>query len=195
MAVDAARVEAFYNGARQWRAEMAAFRAILQASPLTEEFKWRAPCYTFEGANVATVWGLKGFCGLSFFKGVLLKDAAGLLVAPGDNSRSVRMFTATDPGQIAAAQAALAGYVLEAIAVERAGKKVVFAKDDLDGPPELEAALAADAALRAAFDALTPGRQRGYRLLFSGAKQAATRAARIAKARPRILDGKGMHDR
>lgn len=189
------KVETFYAEATRWRQELAALRAILRDSPLSETFKWRSPCYTFEGGNVATVWGLKAACALSFFKGVLLKDPEQILVAPGENSRSVRLAKFTCLPDIVALEDVLKAYVREAIELERAGRKVAFAKDDLPAPPELRDRMAGDPAFKAAFEALTPGRRRGYLLHFSQARQSATRAARIEKCLPRILDGKGLHDR
>lgn len=190
-----AKVEAFFSQAKTWRQELEALRAILLECPLSEDFKWRSPCYTFQGGNVATLWGFKEDCALSFFKGVLLKDPEGILVAPGENSRSVRMVRFTGVAEIADKQPVLKDYIREAIAVEKAGLKVEFRKDDLDRPQELVERLDADPALKAAFEALTPGRQRGYLLHFSQPKQSKTRVSRIAKAAPRILDGKGLHDR
>ena len=189
------KVEAFYAGAKAWRAELAALRRILSATPLEETFKWRSPCYTYAGANIATVWGLKEACVLSFFKGVLLKDPEGLLTAPGENSRSVRMAKFTRLADIRAAAPVLKAYVAEAIAAEKAGLKVEFRKDDLDYPEELVARLEADPAFDVAFHALTPGRRRGYVLHVSQAKQPSTRTARIEKHAARILAGKGLHDR
>ena len=190
-----ARIEAFYAGAGAWKPELQALRAILLDCALTETFKWRSPCYTAEQGNVATVWGFVESCALSFFKGVLLKDPAGILVSPGANSRSVRLVRFHGLDEILAKQDLLKRYILEAIALEQAGRKVVFEKDDLVWPEELSARLAGDPALQAAFEALTPGRRRGYLLHFSGAKQPETRQARIEKAAPRILEGKGRHDR
>lgn len=189
------KVEAFFAKARIWRAELAALRAILRDTPLTEEFKWRSPCYTFQGANIATVFGFKDACALSFFKGVLLKDPAGLLTAPGENSRSARVARFTELQDIAAAAPALKDLVAQAIAAEEAGLKVDLPADDFELPAELVERLDADPALKAAFAALTPGRRRGYVLHFAQPKQSATRASRIEKAAPAILAGKGMHDR
>ena len=189
------RIEAFFANAQNWKTELAALRAILLDCPVTEEFKWRSPCYTAAGGNVATVWGLKDACALSFFKGVLLTDPEGILVAPGENSRSVRMMRFTGVAQIAGLKAVIEAYVREAVEAERAGLKVDLPKDDFTLPDELVAKLDADAALKAAFEALTPGRRRGWALHFSQPKQSATRVSRIEKAMPRILDGKGMHDR
>ncbi len=189
------RVEAFFAKPGPWQDELGALREILLACPVTETFKWRSPVYTAGGSNVATVWGLKANCALSFFKGVLLKDPEGILVAPGANSRSVRMMKFTSVAEIRRMEPILKAFVREAVVVENAGLKVEFPKDDLVYPDELVDALDADADLRGAFEALTPGRQRGWVLHFSQPKQAATRVSRIAKASPRILDGKGMHDR
>ena len=189
------RVQAFFERADAWRAELGALRCILLDTPLDETFKWRSPCYTHEGANVATIWGFRDRCALSFFKGVLLADPDGLLAAPGANSRSVRMMTFTGTEGIAAAEGAIRRFVGAAIANEAAGRKVDLPKDDLDLPPELAGRLDADPALAAAWDALTPGRRRGWALHVAGAVQASTREARIDRAAPRILVGKGMHDR
>ena len=189
------RIEAYFAKKGKWHDELKALRAILRDTDLTETFKWRSPCYTFEDANVATIWRMKESCGLSFFKGVLLKDEKDILVAPGENSRSVRLKKFTSVSDIDKLKSTLKAYVREAIAIEKAGLKVAFTKDDLDYPEELTAALRNNAKLKAAFEALTPGRRRGYVLHFSQAKQAATRTSRIEKATPHILAGKGMHDR
>ncbi len=189
------RVGVFFDKLTNWREELEALRAILLDSGLSEEFKWRSPVYTFGGSNLAILWGFKDHAALGFFKGVLFKDPQGLLVAPGENSRSARMVTFTDVAQIAAQADALKALIGEGIAVESAGLKVDFAKDDLDYPPELIDRLDADADFRAAFEALTPGRRRSHVLHISQAKQSATRAARIDKAAPRILAGKGFNER
>ena len=193
-AVDA-KVEPFYAKAGTWQAELAALREILLACNLTETFKWRSPVYTFDGANVALVWGFKEACTLGFFKGVLLKDPAGILVAQGENSRSARVARFTSVAEIRKAGKTGKAYGAETIANEKAGLKVDLPKDDLEYPAELVEALDGDPGLREAFEALTPGRQRGWVLHFSQAKQSATRASRIEKASPRILAGKGMNDR
>ncbi|KCZ91631.1 YdeI/OmpD-associated family protein [Hyphomonas johnsonii] len=189
------KVDAFFARPGPWQDELAALRAILHACPVEETFKWRSPVYTAHGGNVATVWRLKEACGLSFFKGVLLKDRQGILVAPGENSRAVRLAKFTSVADITRLEKTLKAYVKEAVAVEKAGLKVDFPQDDLTYPDELVDALDADAALREAFETLTPGRRRGWVLHVSQPKQSATRVSRIAKASPRILAGKGMHDR
>lgn len=163
--------------------------------PVTEAYKWRAPCYTHQDRNIAIIGGLKDFCVVSFLKGVLLSDSAGILVPPGENSRSARLVKFTDVSQIAALKGTLKDYVQEAIEAEKAGLKVEFPKDDLEYPQELTDKLSEDPDLKAAFHALTPGRQRGYILHFSQPVQSSTRSSRIEKSTPRILAGKGMHDR
>ena len=189
------RVGVFFDKLTNWRAELEALRAILLDSGLREEFKWRSPVYTFGGSNVAILWGFKDHAALGFFKGVLFNDPQGLLVAPGENSRSSRMVTFTDAAQVAERADALRALIREGIAVESAGQKVDFAKDDLDYPPELIDRLDADADFRTAFEALTPGRRRSHVLHISQAKQSATRVARIDRAAPRILAGKGFNER
>lgn len=189
------KVEAFFAKNGKWQNELAALRAILLECPVAEDFKWRSPVYTAHGGNVATVWGLKDNAALSFFKGVLLNDPQGILVAPGDNSRSVRMVKFTSVAEIAATKNALKDFIHEAVENEKAGRKVDFPKDDLKYPEELVERLDGDPDFSAAFEALTPGRRRGWVLHFSGAKQSDTRSSRIDKAAPRILAGKGMHDR
>jgi len=189
------KVDKLLAGITDWRDEVLALRALLLESPLKEEFKWRSPVYTHDGANVAIIWGFKDRASLGFFKGVLLKDPEGILEAPGDNSRSSRGVNFTDTARIEAFKPVLLAYIDEAIANEKAGLKVDFPKDDLDYPEELVARLDSDTDFRTAFETLTPGRRRGWVLHFSQAKQSATRASRIDKATPRILQGKGMQDR
>ena len=190
-----ADIEAFFAGDGPWQAELRMLRQILLDCGLAEEWKWRAPCYTVDGGNVAIVWGFKDAATLGFFKGVLLKDADGLLVAPGENSRSSRVFKFKDPDQITALDATIRAYIFEAMELERAGARVALAKDDIVYPEELVVWLEQDPDFQEAFEALTPGRRRGYALHFAQPKQSTTRHARIEKARPRILEGKGMHDR
>ena len=189
------RIEVFFARQKTWRDELLALRKILLGSGLAEEFKWRSPVYTAHGGNVAIIWGFKDYCGLGFFKGVLLKDPERILVAQGENSRSVRIVKFTGLADIAAKETILKDYVREAVEMERAGLKVDLPKDDLDYPAELVDRIDGDPGFRAAFEALTPGRQRGYVLHFSQPKQSATRVSRIDKAAPRILAGKGIHDR
>lgn len=191
---DSGRLDAFF-AQESWKHELLALRAILLDGGLAETFKWRGPCYTSEGGNIATLWSLKESAAIGFFKGVLLNDAEGLLLAPGENSRSMRMLRFTSVDQVEGMETSLRAYLREAVALEKAGVRVELPKDDIDYPEELVAALDLDPQLQIAFEALTPGRRRGYALHFAQPKQAATRLSRIEKSRDRILAGKGMHDR
>ncbi|MCE6949463.1 YdeI/OmpD-associated family protein [Cereibacter sphaeroides] len=188
-------VDALLAGLTAWQDELACLRSILLESALTEDFKWRSPVYTFSGGNVAIIWGFRDRATLGFFKGVLLADPCGMLEPPGEHSRSSRVIGFTDVGQIESARPALLALIAEAIEVERSGRKVEFPKDDLDYPRELADRLDGDPGFRAAFEALTPGRRRGWVLHVLQAKQSATRASRIDRAMPRILAGKGPQDR
>lgn len=187
--------DAFFVPGRPWEHEAAVLRGILLSSGLGEEVKWRAPCYTHGGSNIAMLARLKDYCAVGFFKGVLLDDPDGLLTAPGPNSQSVRQLRVTSVQEAGQHEAALRGFIRQAIANEEAGRTVAFRKEEPDYPEEMLAAFEADPELHEAFMALTPGRRRGYALHVGQAKQSATRAARIAKHRARILSGKGMHDR
>ena len=189
------KAHAFYADQERWHDELAALRAILNDSGLCEEFKWRSPVYTHDGHNVALVWGFKDHAALGFFKGVLLKDKAGILVAQGENSRSTRVVKVTSVAQVTRLAPTLAAYLTEAIGIEKAGLKVDLPKDDLDYPAELVDRLDADDRFRAAFEALTPGRRRSWVLHFSQAKQSETRISRIEKAAGKIFAGKGLNDR
>lgn len=190
------QVDALFATATTWIAERAVLRPILLSSPLTEDFKWKKAVYTYENKNVVVFFGLKDRCGLGFFKGALMPDPAGVLEQQGEHSQAVRLMPFTSADAITAQEATIRAYLNAAIEVERAGLSVDFKeKHALVYPAELTARLAADPQLAAAFKALTPGRQRGYVLNIEGAKQAATRTARIDKHRARILDGKGLNDR
>jgi uncharacterized protein YdeI (YjbR/CyaY-like superfamily) len=189
-------VDPCFATAKEWPEVMAALRPLVLEAGLTEELKWHSPCYTHQGGNVAMIGELKAFCALSFFKGVLLKDAAQLLHAPGENSRAARLFRFTSAEEVSRLRPTILAYLREAMTLEETGAKVDFEKDaELPWPEELSALFASDPAFRQAFEALTPGRQRGYLLFFSAPKQARTRTSRIEKHRSRILAGKGMHDR
>ncbi|MEO1681434.1 MAG: YdeI/OmpD-associated family protein [Pseudomonadota bacterium] len=189
------RIERWLAIDRPWRAELSALRAILLDEGLDEALKWRAPCYTAHGANVAILSGLSDAAALSFFKGILIGEGHGLLTAPGPNSRSARYAKFTSLEQVATSDAAIRSCIRQAVDNERRGLTVEMRADDIDLPDELAEALAAQPELAAAFEALTPGRQRGYALQIGGAKKAETRRARVEKWAPRILAGKGLHDR
>ena len=189
------QVDHFLRNAKQWRKELERLRAILRGFPLTEELKWAKPCYTFQGTNVVILIPFKESCVLMFCKGSLLQDPKGILVKPGENSQSSRFLRFTSVGEVVAMKATVKAYVEEAIAAEKAGLKIKFIKmTERVFPQEFQSKLDGNAALKAAFAALTPGRQRGYHLFFSAPKQASTREARVAKCLPRILQGKGLND-
>lgn len=178
-----------------WPNELKELRKIALDSGLTEELKWGVPCYTYEKKNIAIVSAFKEYCSLSFFKGALLRDAKRILTKPGENSQSARLVRVTSVGEVMRLGPILKDYIHEAIEVEKNGLKVDFkAKSELILPDELHKAFRELPALETAFMNLTPGRQRGYVLFFTAAKQSATRTTRIEKYTPRILEGLGMHD-
>ncbi len=188
------RVDAYLARADTWQDEIQKLRAILLGLGLDESLKWGKPCYQSDGRNIAIIQPFKAHCALMFFKGALLEDSHGMLQSQGPNSRSAMRLEFTSAKAIK--KNVVAQFVKQAVAVEREGRRVAAeTRPAPDLPEELTQAFAEDPELRQAFKALTPGRQRGYVLHFSGAKQAKTRAARIAKCRPRILAGMGMHDR
>jgi len=189
------KVDAFLENEKKWRAEMVKLRSICLSTGLTEDFKWGQPCYTEGGKNVAIIHGFKEYCAILFVKGALLKDPEGILVHQTENVQAGRQVRFTGLPDIAKREGSIAAYLREAIAVERSGAKVPKKNTaDFAVPEEFERALAENAVLKEAFEALTPGRQRAYLLYFAGAKQAKTREARIEKCEPRILDGLGLDD-
>ena len=189
-------VDAYFEEAERWHGELAKLRTILRGTPLTEELKWLQPCYTFEGKNVILIHALKNTCALAFLKGALLEDAYGLLTKPGENTQAGRWMKFSSVEQINERETIIRNYLFEAIEVERAGLDIVYKKiSDYAVPAALQSKLDAPPDFKAAFDALTPGRQKGYLLHFAAPKQSKTRTARIEKWTPQILGGKGMHDR
>ena len=188
------KVTAFIKGASHWRAEMEALRKIARDCGLSEALKWGKPCYGVEGANVAIIQPFKEQCGFMFFKGALLQDPKGLLESPGEHSQTSRRMMFTSAGQVEKMQAKLRAFIAEAVKAESAGLKVPAKKPAAPLPDELAAMYKKMPGLKAAFEALTPGRQRAYLIHFSAAKQSATRTARIAKYVPCIMAGKGMND-
>jgi uncharacterized protein YdeI (YjbR/CyaY-like superfamily) len=189
------KVDAFIATAKNWQPEFKKLRAILLDSDLTEDFKWSQPCYTFEGKNVVVVGGLKESCALAFFKGALLKDVHGVLTRPGQHSQSTRWFKFASVREIAEMKSVLNAYIREAIQVEKSGLKVKLKKtSDLKIPEEFQLMLDEFPEFKAAFEALTPGRQRAYIYHFSAPKQSKTREARVLKFMPHILKGKGLLD-
>ncbi|HYG74379.1 MAG TPA: YdeI/OmpD-associated family protein [Planctomycetota bacterium] len=189
------KVDAFIRKNKRWQAELQKLRTILLDSPLTEEIKWRTPCYTFQGKNVVILGAFKESCVISFLKGALLKDPHGILVKAGENTQSARVIRFTNVQQIAAIEPVLKAYILEAIEAEKAGLKVAFKKPaEFAIPEEFQKKLKESPEVKTAFAALTPGRQRAYLMHFSAAKQSQTREARIKKCIPKILKGKGLDD-
>jgi uncharacterized protein YdeI (YjbR/CyaY-like superfamily) len=190
------RLADYIKGMHAWRAEFEALRPVLLRAGLEEEFKWYKPCYTHGGANVVIFQPFKELCALLFFKGALLEDPDGLLKEQGENTRSALRVEFRSVADVRAAERTIAALVQDAIRVEQAGMSVPRRDPADDGPypEELGMLLAADAALRDAWERLTPGRRRGWLLHFNGAKQSKTRIARIERATPLILEGFGMHD-
>lgn len=187
-------VDAYLDDSDQWPEEIAALRPVLLGCGLTEEIKWGKPCYSTAGANIVIVQEFKDFLALMFFKGALLEDPDGVLEEQGPNSRSARRMTFTSVEDVERLSGAIASYVAEAIDVEAAGLTVEPAPE-FEMVEELRERFDRDPELEAAFEGLTPGRQREYNLHFASAKQSGTRTARIDRAAERILEGKGLRDR
>lgn len=190
------KVDFFFNKPGKWREAYQQLRTIVLDCGLTETLKWGVPCYTYQDTNVVLIHGFKDYCALLFHKGVLLKDAHGILIQQTENVQAARQIRFTDLEEIRALEATLKAYIFEAVEVEKAGLKVQLKKTEaFDVPAEFQEKLEEDPGLKNAFKALTPGRQRAYLLYFSQAKQSKTRAARVEKYIPHILDGKGLNDR
>ena len=180
---------------KRWNAEYAALRHLCLASGLNEELKWGQACYDLNGSNVVLIHGFKDYCALLFMKGALLRDPKGILIQQTRNVQSARQIRFASLGDISKRQAAVKAYIREAIAVEKSGAKVkTRSVAEFDVPEEFQKHLDANPKLAEAFHALTPGRQKGYLLHFAGAKQSATRTARVEKLAPRILKGLGRDD-
>ncbi|MFP7335467.1 YdeI family protein [Shouchella clausii] len=188
------KVDEFLTNAKKWKEEYKKLRDIILDCDLTEEFKWMHPCYTFENKNIVLIHGFKDYCALLFHKGALLKDAHGILIQQTENVQAARQIRFTNIQEIIEKELILKDYVYEAIAVEKAGLKVNQDNTNLNIPEELQNKFDEMPALKTAFEALTPGRQRAYILYFSGAKQPKTREARVEKYVQKILDGLGLKD-
>ena len=187
-------VDAYITRSERWPSEIVAVRPILLGAGLTEDVKWGKPCYSHDGKNIVILQEMNEFLALMFFKGALLEDSAGVLEEQGPNSRSARRIRFTSVEDVARLADTVKAYIDEAIDVEEAGLEVGPAPE-LVFVGELQNRLDHDPAFRAAFESLTPGRQREYNLYFSDAKQANTRKARIEKYAQKILGGKGFRDR
>ena len=189
------RVEFYFTKARKWHEELERLRTIVLACGLTEELKWGVPCYTFQKSNIVLIHVFKEYCALLFFKGALLKDANGILVQQTQNVQAARQIRFTNAREIGKLKPILKAYIKEAIEVEKAGLKVNYKRtNEFKTPEEFQHKLAEVPALKTAFEALTPGRQRAYLLYFSAPKQSRTRQARVAKCLPQILNGRGLND-
>jgi uncharacterized protein YdeI (YjbR/CyaY-like superfamily) len=189
------RVDVFLSKAKKWQKEFKKFRTIALDCGLTEEVKWGWPCYTSEKSNVVLMHGFKEYCALLFFKGALLKDRKGILIQQTQNVQAARQIRFANVQEIVEMEPILKAYIKEAIEVEKAGLKVTYKKtSDFKIPEEFQNKLDQRPALKTAFDALTPGRQRAYLFYFSQPKQSKTRELRVEKCMQRILNGKGLDD-
>jgi uncharacterized protein YdeI (YjbR/CyaY-like superfamily) len=188
-------VDSFFSKAQKWQDEMALLRAFVLSCGLVEELKWGVPCYTHQQKNIVMIHGFKEYCALLFHKGSLLQDADDLLIQQTENVQSGRQIRFTNNKEIIRLEPILKAYIFEAIEVEKAGVKITYKKpEEFKMPDEFKFKLDEMPALKTAFEALTPGRQRGYLLHFAVAKQSKTRLERIEKYIPTILKGKGITD-
>jgi len=189
------KVDAYLSKAKKWQEEMKKLRMIILGCQLTEELKWGVPCYTFQKSNIVLIHVFKEYCALLFFKGALLNDANGILIKQTKNTQAARQIRFTNVREIVEMETILKAYIYEAIEVEKAGLKVNFKKTtEFIIPEEFQNKLDEIPALKTAFDALTPGRQRAYHLYFSAPKQSKTRESRVEKCMQQILNGKGLND-
>ncbi|HLW67740.1 MAG TPA: YdeI family protein [Gemmataceae bacterium] len=189
------QVDWFFTKDKKWQKEFTKLRTIVLDCGLTEELKWGCPCYTFEDKNIVLIHGFKEYCALLFFKGALLKDTDGILVQQTENVQAARQIRFTDVREIEQMEPILKGYIHQAMKVEKAGLKVKLKKSsEFKVPEEFQSKLDKNPALKAAFEALTPGRQRAYLLYFAQPKQSKTRESRVEKCLRQILAGKGLND-
>lgn len=189
------KVDWFFDKPTKWQEEYKQLRMIILDCGLTEELKWGCPCYTSEKRNIILIHGFKDYCAVLFFKGALLKDPKGILIQQTENVQSPRQVRFTNVREIIKLEPTLKKYIYEAIEVENAGLKMPLKKTaEFNMPEEFQKKLNKDKVLKTAFEALTPGRQRGYLLYFSQPKQSKTREARIEKSAKDIMNGKGLND-
>ena len=189
------KVDFYFDKAERWQKEVEKLRTVVLDCPLAEELKWGCPCYTFQESNIVLIHVFKEYCALLFFKGSLLSDPNDILIQQTKNVQAARQIRFTDLREIVKLESVLKAYIYEAIEVERAGLKVKLKKaTEFPVPEEFQKRLDKKPALKKAFYALTPGRQRGYLLHFAAPKQSKTREARIDKCTPMIMQGKGLTD-
>jgi uncharacterized protein YdeI (YjbR/CyaY-like superfamily) len=189
------KVDFYFDKNTKWQKEIEKMRTIALDCGLTEELKWGCPCYTYENSNIVLIHVFKEYCAYLFFKGAILNDPEGILVQQTENVQAARQIRFTNVKDIVKVERTLKAYIYEAIEVERAGLKVKLKKTAaFKMPEEFQKKLDKMPSLKKAFEALTPGRQRGYLLYFSSAKQAKTREERVAKYMKQILQGKGLED-
>ena len=189
------KVDEFLRNSKKWQEEFEKLRMILLDAPLTEELKWGVPCYTFQKRNIVLMHGFKEYCAVLFIKGALLQDANGVLIQQTENVQAARQIRFTNVREIDDLEPILKAYITEAIEVEKAGLKVNYKKSsEYIIPQEFQKKLDEIPALKTAFDALTPGRQRAYIFYFSSPKQSVTRESRVEKYMQQILNGKGLTD-
>ena len=189
------KVDFYFSKAKRWQKELEQLRMIVLDCGLTEELKWGVPCYTFDKRNIVLIHVFKEYCAILFFKGALLNDPNGILIQQTKNVQAARQVRFTDVREIVKMKPALKAYIYEAIEVERAGLKVNLKKTtEFTIPEEFQNKLNKKPALKTAFEALTPGRQRAYILYFTAPKQSKTRESRVEKYTQQILNGKGLDD-
>jgi uncharacterized protein YdeI (YjbR/CyaY-like superfamily) len=189
------KVDVYISEAKKWQEELEKLRTIILDCQLTEELKWGVPCYTFQNSNIVLIHVFKEYCAILFVKGALLNDANGILIQQTENVQAARQIRFTNVREIVAIETILKAYIYGAIEVEKAGLKVDFKKTtEYIIPEEFQNKLDEIPALKTAFDALTPGRQRAYILYFSAPKQSKTRESRVEKCMQQILNGKGLND-
>ena len=189
------KVDFYFSKAKKWQEELEQLRTIVLDCGLTEELKWGVPCYTFQKSNIVLIHVFKEYCALLFVKGALLNDINDILIIQTENTQAARQIRFSNVREIIEIEAILKAYIYEAIEVEKAGLKVDFKKTtEFIIPEEFQNKLNEIPALKRAFDALTPGRQRAYILYFSAPKQSKTRESRVEKCMERIINGKGLND-
>ena len=189
------KVDFYFNKNEKWQEEIRKLRTIVLDCGLAEELKWGCPSYSFQKNNIVLIHVFKEYCALLFFKGALLNDTNGILIQQTENVQAARQIRFTNIQEITELEKVIKTYIYEAVEVEKAGLKVELKKPaEFSVAEEFQSKLNEISALKTAFHALTPGRQRAYLLHFSQPKQSKTREARVEKSISKILEGKGLDD-